>query len=58
MSKSVGEQSNCAIADPREREAIALLSQAGWTHSEIAMTFQLSERSVMRLLEAEGVRDA
>lgn len=51
------DQRRQAITDPREREAVALLSQAGWTHSELAMTFQLSESAVVRLLEAEGVRD-
>ena len=55
MSKSIGERSACAISHPYEREAIALLSQAGWTHSEIAMTFLISESAVVRLLEAEGV---
>ena len=55
MSKTIGERSKCAISHPYEREAIVLLSQAGWTHSEIAMTFQIGEGAVVRLLEAEGV---
>ena len=55
MSETIGERSKCGIVDPREREAIVLLSQAGWTHSEIAMTFLIGEGAVRRLLEAEGV---
>lgn len=55
MSSSFGERSCRAIDDPRERKAIALLSQAGWSHSELAMTFMIGEDAVMRLLEDEEV---
>jgi len=55
MSKSIGERSKCGITHPYEREAIVLLSQAGWTHSELAMTFLIGEGAIVRLLEAEGV---
>lgn len=58
MSKTPPERAQCAISHPYEREAIALLSRAGWTHSELAMTFLISEPAVVRLLEAEGVGDA
>ena len=57
MSKSIAERSRCAISDPREREAIALLAQAGWTHAELAMTFQVGEDALVRLLEQEGLGD-
>jgi hypothetical protein len=57
MRKTAGERSKCAIADPREREAIALLSQAGWTHAELSMTFQIGEDGITRILEAEGLDD-
>jgi len=57
MSESLAERSRCAISDPREREAIALLSAAGWTHGELAMTFQIGEDGITRLLEAEGLDD-
>jgi DNA-directed RNA polymerase specialized sigma24 family protein len=55
MSSRLVDKRRRAIQDPREREALALLAQAGWTHGELAMTFQLSESSVRRLLEAEGI---
>ena len=55
MSKTPPERSKCGITHPYEREAIVLLSRAGWTHSELAMTFLISEAAVVRLLEAEGV---
>ena len=55
MSKSPGERSKCAISHPYEREAVALLYQSGWTLGELAMTFQLSESGVRRVLTAEGV---
>jgi len=57
MSKSVGEQSTCAISQPYEREAVALLYQAGWTVGELSMTFQASDSTISRLLVAEGVVD-
>jgi DNA-directed RNA polymerase specialized sigma24 family protein len=57
MSEHLTDVRRRAIQDPREREAIALLAQAGWTHSELAMTFMISESSVRRLLEAEGIGD-
>jgi hypothetical protein len=57
MSKSAGERSECAISHPYEREAMALLYQAGWSRGELAMTFQVGEGAVARLLVAEGVID-
>jgi hypothetical protein len=57
MSKSPAEQSQCAISHPYEREAVALLWQAGWTRGELRMTFQVSDGAIDRLLAAEGVRD-
>jgi len=55
MSKSAGERSKCAISHPYEREAMALLFAAGWSRAELAMTFQVGESAVERLLVAEGV---
>jgi len=57
MSKTVAERAECAIAHPYEREAVALLYQAGWSLGELSMTFQVSEASIRRLLVAEGVAD-
>jgi len=57
MSEHLTDVRRRAIQDPREREAIALLSAAGWSHGELAMTFQLSESALRRLLEAEGLDD-
>ena len=49
MSKTPAERVQCAISDPREREALVLLSEAGWTHAELAMCFELSEAAVSRV---------
>ena len=57
MSKSLAERSKCAISHPYEREAVALLFQAGWSRGELAMTFQTSDETIRRLLAAEGVVD-
>ena len=52
MAKTAAERSRCAIRDPREREAVCLLAAAGWTRSELAMTFQCSETTICRVIEA------
>ena len=45
-----------AIAHPYERQALVLLDRAGWDVGELAMTFQVSEATVRRVLDAEGER--
>lgn len=54
-SKTLPERQQCAVQDPLEREAVALLYQAGWTLSELGMVFECGENSIRRLLDAEGI---
>lgn len=46
-----------AVSHPYEREAVALLYQAGWSVGELKMTFQCSAGAIRRLLADEGVTD-
>lgn len=47
---SAPERSRLAIPDPRVREAIRLLNQAGWTHRELAMVFEVSDSVIGRVV--------
>lgn len=42
-----------AVGHPREREALALLATAGWSTSELAMTFQCDEKAVRRVVKEQ-----
>ncbi len=45
-TRSLPQQSLQSLADPRERVALALLYEVGWSYGELAMTFQVSESSI------------
>lgn len=51
-----GAAAGWAIAHPFEREAVVLLSAAGWSVAELAMCFETSESTIRRLLKTEGPR--
>lgn len=38
----------------KEREALVLLHEAGWSAGELAMTFGASEKTIWRTLQFEG----
>jgi len=50
-----GRMDRRAVKHPLEREAAAMLYQAGWSVGELSMTFQCSDNAVRRLLADEGV---
>lgn len=40
------QRARAAIQDRREKEAIRLLSEAGWSNRELALVFHCSEGSI------------
>jgi len=49
-TRSLPQESLQSLEDPRERVALALLREVGWSYGELSMTFQVDESNISNYL--------
>ena len=54
---TIPERSRMAISDNRERQAIRLLKEAGWSVRELAMVFECNDSTISRVLNRGLIAD-